>query len=110
MSSVPGGHVDPRFLTDEDFNVRITRGLRRRQPQLDIVTAQEVGILHRPDPEVLAAAREMDRILVTHDIRTMPDHFSTFLNQLAPGEHSPGVLWIAQAYPIGQAIDELEEI
>ncbi len=41
------------FLADEDFNRRILRGLRRRLPLLDIVRAQDVGLITRPDTKVL---------------------------------------------------------
>ncbi len=41
------------FLSDEDFNRRIARGLRRRLPRLDIVRVQNVGLITRPDTEVL---------------------------------------------------------
>jgi hypothetical protein len=30
------------------------------------------------DPQVLELGAARDRIIVTHDIRTMPDHFSDF--------------------------------
>jgi hypothetical protein len=42
-----------RFLSDEDFNRRILRGLRRRLPALDVVRVQDVGLIARPDTEVL---------------------------------------------------------
>jgi len=32
------------FLSDEDFNRRIVRGLRRRLPHLDVVRVQDVGL------------------------------------------------------------------
>jgi hypothetical protein len=41
------------FLSDEDFNRCIVRGLRRRLPRLDIVRVQDVGLITRPDTEVL---------------------------------------------------------
>jgi len=41
------------FLSDEDFNRRIMRGLRRRLPALDVVRVQDVGLITRPDAEVL---------------------------------------------------------
>ena len=33
-----------RFLTDEDFDNRILRGLIRRLPELDVVRVQDVGL------------------------------------------------------------------
>lgn len=100
----------PRFAADEDFNQTIVDGLRRAAPQIDIITASEAGILHAPDSDVLAWAAQHDRILLSHDKRTMPDHFYDFLAQLAPGAHSPGVMLLPQEFPIGSSIDAVMEI
>ncbi|HEX6121885.1 MAG TPA: DUF5615 family PIN-like protein [Ktedonobacterales bacterium] len=100
----------PRFLADENFNHDVIAGLRRAQPAMDILTAPEAGTLHMPDPDVLVWAAAHDRILLSHDKRTMPDHFYQFLAQLAPGEHSPGVLLLAQNLAIGKAIAAVVEI
>jgi hypothetical protein len=40
----------------------------------------------------------------------MPDHFAALLMDLAPGEHSPGVILLPQQTPIGTAIQWLPEI
>jgi len=93
-----------RFLADENFNEEIVAGLRLKQPQMDIQTAAEAGILGRLDPLVLAYAAERNRILLSHDVRTMPAHFEAFL---AGGRHCPGVFLIAQSLPIGRAINEI---
>jgi hypothetical protein len=38
------------------------------------------------DPEVLACAASLGRILVTHDVRTMPKHFGNFVSSnVCPG-------------------------
>ena len=42
-----------RRLTDEDVPGGIARGLRKRNPGLDIVRVQEVGLMQSPDPDVL---------------------------------------------------------
>ena len=49
-------------------------------------------------------AAEQNRILVTHDYKTMPAHFAAFL--LHSGG-SPGVFLIKQRTNIGSAIDAL---
>lgn len=71
----------PRFLADENFNLAIVAGLRRARPALDILTAPDAGILHLADPGVLAWATTHNRILLSHDMRTMPGHFYRFLAQ-----------------------------
>jgi hypothetical protein len=100
----------PRFLTDVNFNARIVVGLRRIAPTIDLITAQSAGFQTTPDPELLAEARRLNRILLTHDINTMSDHFATFIASLAEDEHSPGVMLVAQELAIGIAIQALYEV
>ena len=58
------------------------------------------------DPEVLELAASLDRILVTHDVRTMPRHFARFIGNRS----SPGVVLIPKNLSIGRAIEELLRI
>jgi len=60
-----------RLATDEDFNNRILRGLLRRNPALDIVRVQDVGLTGKSDAEVLEWAAREGRVLLTHDVTTM---------------------------------------
>ena len=60
-----------RFLTDEDFDNDILRGVVLRLPELDIVRVQDVGLLGKNDPAVLEWAAREGRILLTHDVRTL---------------------------------------
>jgi len=46
----------------------------QRIPNLDAVTALEAGLSNAQDYELLAWADEAQRIIVTHDRRTMPAH------------------------------------
>ena len=63
-----------RFAADENFNGDIVRGLLRRNPKLDIVRVQDVGLSGADDPSVLEWAAELRRIVVTHDISTLAKH------------------------------------
>ena len=54
-----------RFVIDEDFDNDILRGVLRRLPNLDIVSAQDVGLSGAKDPVILAWAAEQNRILLT---------------------------------------------
>jgi predicted nuclease of predicted toxin-antitoxin system len=56
-----------RFLTDEDFDGRLTSGLLARLPGLDLLRVQDVGLMHTPDPDILAWAAATGRIVLTHD-------------------------------------------
>ncbi|WIG58947.1 MAG: hypothetical protein OJF49_001694 [Ktedonobacterales bacterium] len=97
-----GGSI--RFLTDENFRAAIVRGLRRRQPGMDILTTPEAHNLGMHDPQVLVFAAEHDRILLSHDVNTMIADFDAFL---ASGQHSPGLFLVAQEAPIGPTIEDL---
>ncbi len=55
-----------KLLADENFDNQIVRGLLRRNPKLDIVRVQEVGLSGSDDPKILAWASETDRVLLTH--------------------------------------------
>ena len=92
-------------LSDHNFNGRILRGLRRRIPELDVVRALDVGLDTADDPDLLAWAAGEDRILITHDVNTVP----AFANaRVRAGLTMPGVFLIPKSMAIGHAIDDLE--
>lgn len=92
-----------RFQADADLDARIIRGLKRRQPEIDIQTAAEARLPGLADPEVLRAAADSGRILVTHDQRTMPRHFAQFI----AGRTSAGVIVVPKHIALGIALEEL---
>jgi hypothetical protein len=96
--------VKVRFLADADLNKAIVSGVLRREPSLDFLTAQAAGLRRMTDPEVLALASEQQRVLVSHDVGTMPVHFQVFTTA---GKRSAGVFLIPQSLDVGAAIDEL---
>ena len=61
-----------RFAADENFRSSIVRGLRKRIPEIDIVRVQDTEIYSAEDPMVLEWAAQEGRVLLTHDLRTMP--------------------------------------
>ena len=91
------------FQADADFNQTIVSALQRREPAIDFQTADEARLRGLPDPDVLARAAHDGRILVSHDHRTMPVHFTTFVAT----QHSPGVFLLSQDVPIRIAVEEL---
>ncbi len=96
-----------RFLTDENFNGFVLAGLRRRLPDLDIIRIQDVGLRTARDQVVLEFAAAQDRIVLSHDVRTMGTHA---LTRLTDGKIMPGLFLIDQNYPIGQAIEQIATI
>jgi len=72
----------------------------RRAAECDIKTAPEAGFhTGTPDPEVLRIAAEDDRLLVSHDLKTLPQHFGKFIEQ----NISPEVIIIRQEVAIRDA-------
>ena len=92
-----------RFQADANLNEIIVRAVRRREPSVDFQTAQVAGLSGIVDPEVLARAAQEDRVLVTHDFQTMPQHFATFIMT----QQSPGLLLIPQHLAIASAVEDL---
>ena len=93
----------PLFQADADLNQKIVTGLRRREPAVDFQDARAGGVISVPDPEVLHLSATLDRILISHDRKTMPMHFRQFLNN----HSSPGLIVVPQDLDIGAAIDDL---
>ena len=92
-----------RFQADADFNEEIVSGVLRQKPDIDFQTAEEAELRGMADPEVLIRAAAENRVLVTHDRRTMPRHFADFI-----GSHEcPGVIIISQRVSVYRAIEEL---
>jgi hypothetical protein len=52
---------------------------------------------------ILLAAATAGRLLVTHDIRTMPRHFAAFIQSKA----SPGVVLVPQHLSVADAVEQL---
>lgn len=92
-----------RFQADSDLNEDIVMGVVRREPMIDFQTASEANLRGLLDQRVLALAANENRILVSHDRRTMPRHFADFI----VNEKSPGVVIIAQNVSVNAAIEEL---
>ena len=93
-----------RLLADENLNNHIYRSLLLQRPGLDIVRVQDVGLSGKSDPEVLAWALIENRILITHDVRTIPPLALAWLNDSRP---IPGILLSEQSAPLGQIILDL---
>jgi predicted nuclease of predicted toxin-antitoxin system len=95
--------VHPRFLADASLNNAIVTGTLRAEPSIDFLSAHAAGLEGVPDDEVRETAAEQGRILVTHDLKTMPAHFGRF----AGHSTSPGIILISQRTPVAEAIESL---
>jgi hypothetical protein len=64
--------VRTRFLADANLNHQIVAGILRREPDVDFLWGVLADLTGLPDSQVLALAAADRRILVTHDVHTIP--------------------------------------
>ena len=93
-----------RLVADENLNGAINRGLFRIIPNLDLVRAQDAELSGTDDPTILEWAAINDRILLSHDISTVPPHAYERVKAIKP---MPGVFIVPEQLAIGRAIDDL---
>ena len=93
-----------RFQADADLNFDIVRAVRQREPAIDFASATDSKLGGVRDPEVLERAAAANRVLVSHDRRTMLDHFRS---RLIAGMTSPGLLVVAQDAVIGSVVESI---
>lgn len=92
-----------QFQADADLNQAIVTGVIRRQSNISFQTATEGGLEGLKDLEVLALSAKQQRILVTHDRRTMPTEFAEFI----ASNQSAGVLIVSRKIALETVIEEL---
>ena len=83
-----------RYLTDEHVPGAVAKGLRARG--VDVITAAQAGTLQKPDPWVLARAREEGWVVITYD----PD----YLGQHKDGMQHAGIVFGTADMSIGTVI------
>lgn len=97
--------MNVRFYMDEQVPRQITLGLRLRG--IDVLTVQEDGRSGLLDPEVLARATELQRVLFTRD----DDFFAIANTLLAASIDFCGIIYShQQTASIGDCIRDLEVI
>lgn len=92
-----------RFQADADLNQIILLATIRREPAIDFQTATMAGLSRLDDMQVLERTVTEGRVLVTHDRKTMPRHFSEFVVK----ESSPGLLVVPQYLSVAAAVEDL---
>jgi hypothetical protein len=93
-----------RFQADADLRHSIVKAVRIREPAIEFASAADNNLGGVPDSEVLEIAANQGRILITHDRRTMVDHFRIRLDE---GKSSPGVFLVSQSAPIGEVVEAI---
>ena len=93
-----------RLLADENISYHIVRALQIREPAIDIVRVQDVGLAGTDDPVILEWAAQQARVLVTHDASTMTRYA---YDRVAAQQPMPGVIEVNSRAPLGEVIDDL---
>jgi hypothetical protein len=89
---------------DENLNHDIVRGVLRRNPNVDVVRVQDVGLSGADDPTVLEWAAKEGRVLLTHDVATMTRYA---YQRVRAGKPMPGVFEIGHDVPVARAIEDI---
>ncbi len=92
-----------RYLADADLNQTIVQAVLRHEPELDFQTAHSANLYGLSDEKVLAIAAQSNRILVSHDRKTMPKQFANFISN----EESCGLIIVQKKLPMNQVVDDL---
>lgn len=82
---------------------RVIAGLRRRG--IDLVTADEQGLLGASDEQHPRRATELDRVIVSAD----RDFFAIVSALLSTGEPFPGLMFVQPHATVGEAVRMLTE-
>jgi hypothetical protein len=93
-----------KLISDQNFSGPVLRGIFRRVPDVDILRALDVGLDRASDPDVLAWAASEDRILMTHDVNTIP---AFAYERVRANLDMPGVFLVPARMAVGRAIDDL---
>ncbi len=95
--------MKPKFQADTDLKRAIIAAVKRREPMVDFQTAQAAKLEGLSDGRVLALAASENRILVSHDRRTMPFYFADFIAD----KTSAGLIIVSQEARVADVVEEL---
>ena len=93
-----------RLLADENLNHDLIRGVLRRMPSLDLVRVQDVGLREVDDPSVLDWAAREGRIILTHDVNTMP---AFAFDRIRRSQAMPGMFVVSQQAALASVIADI---
>jgi hypothetical protein len=91
------------YMDEDSMDQALVRALRARS--LDVLTAQEAGMVGRPDADQLAFATRLGRVLCTFNVR---DFWTLHGEMLATGESHAGIILLPQQrYSVGEVLRRL---
>ncbi|GAC1460980.1 MAG: hypothetical protein NVS2B14_08460 [Chamaesiphon sp.] len=95
-----------RFLLDENLPPRLKLAVLRLNPTIDILCVGEPNAPHfgSLDPDVLRYVESSQRLLVTDNRRSMPEHLEVHWAECG---HILGLFWVRPKTPLGQLAQHL---
>jgi hypothetical protein len=93
-----------RFAADENFNNDILRAVWRVEPSLEIIRVQDTEAFGFSDPDLLRWLAKENRILLTHDVNTVPGFAKDFLKE---GFTFPGIFLVHDSKPIAAVAQDI---
>lgn len=93
-----------RLISDENFDNVLVRRLLREIPDLNLVRIQDVGLRQSDDETILEWAAAEHRILLTHDLKTIPGFAYKRINLNLP---MPGVFAVPTDASLSEVFDSL---
>jgi hypothetical protein len=101
-----------KFLVDENLGTEVTRVLR--DDGWNVTDVFELNIVGQPDENVFAAARKLNRILLTHDEDFLDDRrFPPRLNPglvVLPGAEGNDIALLSAIYRLLSIVGQLREL
>ena len=79
------------LMLDVHLDPELADALRRRWPKLDVQSAAQPGLAVLSDPLLLEILAEENRVLVTRDVNTMPEHVKA---RMCAGRTHGGVVFV----------------
>ena len=92
-----------RFQADNDLNRLLVTATVRAEAAIDFQSAQAAQLDGIGDPDVLLPCAAGNRVLVTHDKRTMPRHFADFVTSV--GQSPRLILVIPQQAQVARVVE-----
>jgi predicted nuclease of predicted toxin-antitoxin system len=93
-----------RLASDADVYGSVARGLFLREPGLDFVRVQDVGLRTASDPDILEWAATENRVLITRDRKTC---VRAAYARVAAALPMPGVIVIRKNAGVGKIIEDI---
>jgi hypothetical protein len=95
--------VKVRFLADANFNQKVVAGLLLREPPIDFALPPAMITERMKGADILDLAHLSGRIVVSHDVTTMPHWFNQCVEERSCG----GLILVPEKTPILDTIEDL---